>query len=368
MTRLAAALERAHAANRPAKRPDDTPPFTTELKSGPTGLAKPPVSAAEPPPAPAAVANVAVSAPEPPSAPAAVEKPVPTARELTSGPVAVVKLPPVTPDASPAPAKPPRPSAAIPLLRVPADLAAHTPVHVDPALGGKLIGTAGVPFGCVEQYRKLAATLHHIQAERGIKVLLVSSAVAGEGKTLTSTNIALTLSESYGKKVLIVDADLRRPTMHQVFDLPNLTGLSDALRSDKDRTLSLTQVATRLSALTAGRPDPDPMSGLTSPRLRRIVQEASSLFDWVIIDTPPAGLLPDAKLIGALADASVLVIRSGRAPVQLVMQAVEALGRERIVGVVLNGVEGGASGAAPYYGYGYYAYGGHDPASRGTRG
>jgi capsular exopolysaccharide synthesis family protein len=240
------------------------------------------------------------------------------------------------------------------------------PLRADAALAGKLIGTAGVPFGCVEQYRKLAATLHHVQVERGIKVLMVSSAVAGEGKTLTSTNIALTLSESYGKKVLIVDADLRRPTLHQVFDLPNLTGLSDALRCDKDRTLSLTQVASRLTALTAGRPDADPMSGLTSPRLRRIVQEAATVFDWIIIDTPPAGLLPDAKLVAQLADAAILVIRAGKSPVQLVMQAIEALGRERIVGVVLNGVDAKDSGAGPYYGYGYYSYSGADQ-SRGTR-
>jgi capsular exopolysaccharide synthesis family protein len=253
------------------------------------------------------------------------------------------------------------------LLRRPAELPADAPVHADPELAGKLIGTPGVPFGCVEQYRKLAATLHHVQAERGIKVLMISSAVASEGKTLTSTNIALTLSESYGKRVLIIDADLRRPTLHQIFNLPNLTGLSDALRSEKDRTVPLTQVASRLSALTAGRPESDPMGGLTSPRMRRIVQEAAALFDWVIIDTPPAGLLPDAKLITQLAEAAILVIRSGRAPVQLVMQAVESLGRDRIVGVVLNGVDHKASAAAPYYGYGYYSYGGYDQPSAPKR-
>jgi capsular exopolysaccharide synthesis family protein len=259
-----------------------------------------------------------------------------------------------------------KPAGPVPLLRVPANAPADMPVHTAPALAGKLIGTAGVPFGCTEQYRKLGATLHHVQMERGIKVLMVSSAVAGEGKTLTATNIALTLSESYGRKVLIVDADLRRPTLHQVFNLPNLTGLSDALRSQRDRTLSLTRVASRLSVLTAGRPDPDPMSGLTSPRLRRIVQEATTVFDWVIIDTPPAGLLPDAKLIAALAEAAVLVVRSGRAPFQLVKQAIEALGRDRIVGTVLNGVDPRTSAAAPYYGYGYYTYGGHDQPTRST--
>ena len=88
----------------------------------------------------------------------------------------------------------------------------------------------------------------------------------------------------------------------------------------------------------------------------------------MIIDTPPAGLLPDAKLITQLAEAAILVIRSGRAPVQLVMQAVEALGRERIVGVVLNGVDHKASAAAPYYGYGSYSYGGYDQPSAQKKG
>jgi capsular exopolysaccharide synthesis family protein len=325
MTRLAEALERANAATRQAPQPER--------------------------PDPHASAPPAVPAPEPVVALKAVPAPKPAALVTTNN--------------APKPAKT---SGTGVLLRIAAaDIEPGTPVRANPELIGKLIGTPGVPFGCVEQYRKLAATLHHMQVERGIKVLMVSSAVAGEGKTLTSTNIALTLSESYGKKVLIVDADLRRPTLHQIFNLPNLTGLSDALRSEKDRALSVTQVASRLSALTAGRPEADPMSSLTSPRMRRIVQEAVSTFDWIVIDTPPAGLLPDAKLIRELAEAAILVVRSGKAPVNLVMQAVEAIGRERIVGVVLNGVDVKSSAAAPYYGYGYYSYGGYDQPSPGKR-
>ena len=336
MTRLADALERA-SGNRPAPRPEPIaakPELVTQVAEtdAPTAVAEPP--AAAPTTAPTPALTIVKSAP-----PATESKPAKTARTAKA-------------------------AAPVPLLRRPAELRADAPIHADPELAGKLIGTPGVPFGCIEQYRKLGATLHHIQVERGIKVLMVSSAVASEGKTLTSTNIALTLSESYGKRVLIIDANLRRPTLHQIFNLPNLTGLSDALRSERDRTLPLTQVASRLSALTAGRPDADPMSSLTSPRMQRIVQEAAALFDWVIIDTPPAGLLPDAKLITQLAEAAVLVVRAGRAPVQLVMQAVEALGRDRIVGVVLNGVNQASSAAAPYYGYGYYSGGYDQPAAK----
>lgn len=363
MTRLADALERA-SATRPVKRPDacEPPDSPGHAAADASDTATAPVNVAEPEATALERPFVAAKAPEPRSTP----EPGGQAPVLS-----IVKPAAAAPEAKAAAAAKPKkaetPARPAALLRRPLELPPDAPVRADPQLAGKLIGTPGVPFGCVEQYRKLAATLHHVQTERGIKVLMISSAVASEGKTLTSTNIALTLSESYGKRVLIVDADLRRPTLHQIFNLPNLVGLSDALRSEKDRTLPLTQVASRLSALTAGRPDADPMSGLTSPRMRRIIQEAATMFDWVVIDTPPAGLLPDAKLIAQLAEAAILVIRSGKAPVQLVMQAVEALGRDRIVGVVLNGVDLKASAAAPYYGYGYYSYGGSDQSSGAKR-
>src|SRR5205809_576306 len=122
----------------------------------------------------------------------------------------------------------------------------------------------GVPASAVEQYRRLAAALHHTQLERDTKVLMITSASPGEGKTLTATNLALTLSESYRRNVLLIDADLRRPSIHQMFQLPNVLGLSDGLHSMTEEKLSLIQVSDTLTVLLAGRPDPDPISGLTS--------------------------------------------------------------------------------------------------------
>ena len=116
-------------------------------------------------------------------------------------------------------------------------------------------------------------------------------------------------------------------------------------------------VSPRLTLLTAGRPDPDPMSGLTSERMRRVIEEAASRFDWVIIDTPPVGLLPDARLLAAMADATLLVIRAGATPYAFVRRAVEAIGRDRIFGVVLNRAEDGVgTGSYGYYNY-YDSYG-----------
>ena len=145
----------------------------------------------------------------------------------------------------------------------------------------KLVVMPAVSPAAIEQYRRLAASLHHAQLARETKVLMVTSASPGEGKTLTTTNLALTLSESYRRNVLLIDADLRRPNIHQMFQIPNVLGLSDALKSETEQRLSLIQVSENLSVLPAGRPDPDPMGGLTSDRMRRIIQEATAHFDWV---------------------------------------------------------------------------------------
>ena len=209
----------------------------------------------------------------------------------------------------------------------------HTP------FAERLVAHQGIAPVAVEQYRRLAATLHHAQRERGIRVLMVASAAPGEGKTLTVANLALTLSESYHLRVLVVDADLRRPMVHHVMGIANGQGLNDVLKASEDRRPSVVNVSSRLHVLTAGRPDPDPMSGLTSERMRRVVREASERFDWVILDTPPLALLPDANLLAAMVDVAVLVVGAGRTPLKMIERAVEAIGRERIVGVVLNRVE-----------------------------
>src|SRR3989441_5278979 len=216
----------------------------------------------------------------------------------------------------------------------------------------KLVVTERPEQSTIEQYRKLAATLHHAQTERQLKVVMVSSAVSGDGKTLTSTNLALTLSESYRRRVLLIDADLRRPSVHEVFQVKNVTGLTDSLKAENDRRLPLIQASAYLSLLLAGRPDSDPMSGLTSNRMRRLVGEAAATFDWVIIDTPPVVLMPDANLLAAMADAAILVIGAGKTPYKLITRAVDTLGRGKIIGVVLNRVD--RRNVAGGYTYGYY--------------
>jgi protein-tyrosine kinase len=227
------------------------------------------------------------------------------------------------------------------------------PVATAAGVAEKVVVDAETNPASVEQYRRLAAVLHHAQNERGLKVIMVTSALPGEGKTLTASNLALTLSESYQRRVLLVDADLRRPSIHQLFALPSLAGLSDGLRSIEDRKLTLVEVSSHLTVLPAGRPDPDPMSVLTSSRMQYVLDEAREKFDWVIVDTPPVGLMPDAHLLAAMVDGALLIIGAGMSPHRAVAKAADVIGRDRILGVVLNRVARNDMSHGAYY-YSYY--------------
>jgi capsular exopolysaccharide synthesis family protein len=235
------------------------------------------------------------------------------------------------------------------------ELAAETfngsPIRPD----SRLVVNPDLPAIAVEQYRRLAATLHHIQEDRGVKRVIVSSAVANEGKTLTSVNLALTLSQSYAKRVLLIDADLRRPRVNVVFGLSSGPGLSEALDRREPRKLPVAQVSPLLSILPAGKATPDPMAGLTSSRMAAILDDASEQFDFVIIDTPPVGLLSDARLLASMADVALIVVGSGTTPCGAVQRAIDSIGRERVLGIVLNRAdETLARGGEYHYYYGYY--------------
>jgi protein-tyrosine kinase len=201
-----------------------------------------------------------------------------------------------------------------------------------------------------EQFRRVAAALYRVRELRPVKVVMIVSAVPGEGKTLTAVNLALTLSESYKSRVLLVDADLRRPSVHRVFDLPNTAGLKERLVARVDE-LQPIQVSPHLSVLPAGVAQVDPMSALVSDRMKAVLNAGAAQADWVVLDTPPVELLPDANLLASLADVAILVVHAGSTRCQLSQRAVEAIGRDRIVGVVLNQVkESERPDYYPYYG------------------
>src|ERR1700674_5010909 len=130
----------------------------------------------------------------------------------------------------------------------PSDLmgTAPGPYSFASTLAGKLIVGEGAAAGLIEQYRRLAAVMHHAQTQRGVRSVMIASAVAAEGKTLTATNLALTLSQSFDRRVLLIDADLRRPGLHEMFQLPNEQGIVDSLRRPDGGRLPVHAVAPNL--------------------------------------------------------------------------------------------------------------------------
>jgi len=227
--------------------------------------------------------------------------------------------------------------------------------RVHPQVMEKVVVDRRMPAVCREQYRRVSAVLHDAQAANRTQVILVTSALAGEGKTLTAANVAMTLSGSYRKRVLVIDGDLRRPVMHQIFRVETACGLADGLDPTSDMKIVVRQISPLLALLPAGRPTPDPMATLISERMRQLIQEARTTFDWVVIDTPPLVLLPDAHLLASIADAALLVVKAESTPHAMVKRAMDAMGSTKVLGVVLNKTSVAPHGG--YDGYENYQYG-----------
>ncbi len=231
----------------------------------------------------------------------------------------------------------------------------HQLTRLAPSVEGKIVIDAETSPASVEEYRRLATALHLMQGEIGIRTLMISSALPRDGKSLTSSNLALTLSESYKRRVLLIDADLRRPSLHEVFRVPNSVGLAEGLRGDGTMALPYIEVSQNLTILPSGSAERAPMAALTSDRMRTLIAEAKRHFDWVILDTPPVGLLSDANILASVVDGVVLVVGAGGTPYAAVQRAVSEFGRERIIGVVLNRVAHDVGVNRYYNGY-YGAY------------
>jgi capsular exopolysaccharide synthesis family protein len=232
-----------------------------------------------------------------------------------------------------------------PVAMRPAERRQLWPLHG--AFERKLVVSRKATPVAVEQYRRLAGTLHELQVEQGLKTLMVTSALPNEGKTLTVVNLALTLSESYKRRVLLIDADLRRPFIHEVFQLPNTGGLNDVLGAEHGE-LSLVQVSEHLSVLPAGRSD-QPTAALISDRMRVLLEQSAATFDWVLLDAAPVGFMPDAQLLARLTRAVLFVIAAHSTPQLLVNRAIAELDPECVVGTLLNYVEDHNIPAAGYY-------------------
>jgi capsular exopolysaccharide synthesis family protein len=222
---------------------------------------------------------------------------------------------------------------------------------LDSPAADRLVVSANAGPLVVEQFRRLAAEILRARAERELKSVLVTSPAPGDGKSNVAVNLALTLSESFHLRVLLIDADLRRPTLHTLFGVANTAGLAAALVPGHNGRVDTVEVGEALTLLPAGRPETSPLGGLASDRLKHLIADASSRFDWIIVDSPPVGMLADAHLVSEAVDGALLVVRAGVTPHSEMEAAADTLGNERILGIVLNAVD-----PEEVRGEGYYSH------------
>jgi len=192
-------------------------------------------------------------------------------------------------------------------------------------------------------------------------VLLVTSPLAQEGKTTTSVNTAIVLAQR-GARVLMVDADLRRPSIHKAFKIPQRPGLSEYLTGNiSEYPFSPWAQLPNLQVLPSGGSPPHPAELLGSGLMNNSIAEWRKQFDHIVIDTPPALSVTDAVLLSVQADSVILVIRSGQTTKQALRRARQLLAyvNAKIIGVVVNAMDLNESDYYYYYGYygkkyGYY--------------
>lgn len=202
-----------------------------------------------------------------------------------------------------------------------------------------------------EQYRNVRTNIEFASVDKKIRSLIVTSANSSEGKTTTAANIAIVFAQQ-GKKVLLIDADLRKPALHQMLQVENVFGLTNVLTRSKtlETCVANTQIR-NLNFLPCGPIPPNPAELLGANSMKDLLSEAYGMYDLVIFDTSPILPVTDAQVMANQCDASVLVVRSGSTEKDAALKAKQALdsAQGKLLGVVLNDKEQNGS---EYYYYG----------------
>lgn len=202
-----------------------------------------------------------------------------------------------------------------------------------------------------ERYRTIRTNLQFSSIDREMESILVTSAGPAAGKSITAANLAVVYAQQ-GKRTLLIDADMRKPTAHYTFRLDNLTGLSNVLIGETmlERAVESSGVDA-LDVLPCGPIPPNPSELLASKKMRDILEYAKKLYDFVIIDTPPTLAVTDAKILANIVDGSLFVVRSGTTNIEEAEKAIASIKdmRSKFLGVVLNGVA--KSKESDYYYY-----------------
>lgn len=192
-----------------------------------------------------------------------------------------------------------------------------------------------------EAYRKLRTNIQFSSIDSQIQTIMIASALSGEGKTTTIGNLAVTYAQE-GKKVLLMDTDLRKPAVHRMFNVPNHVGLTSVLSSQYKVTEVLRETDVEgLHVLSSGPIPPNPSEMLGSRKMTALLESLKEEYDVILFDTPPVLAVTDALIISSLCDGVLLVVSSGKVKKDLVKKAKAHLEHvnARILGAVLNNVQ-----------------------------
>lgn len=204
-----------------------------------------------------------------------------------------------------------------------------------------------------EQFRTIRTNIQFSMVDKELKTLMVTSASPGAGKSTVSANLAVTIAMQ-GKRVLLVDADMRKPTVHKTFELTNQSGLTTLL-TDKETTIK--DVAHRmptegLYVITSGAIPPNPSELLDSNRMTLLIKEFEEIFDLIIFDTPPVIAVTDAQVMASKVDGTLFVINKGVADKEMVKKSKELLDmvNANVIGAIFNRVDVSKDNYYYYYG------------------
>jgi len=206
-----------------------------------------------------------------------------------------------------------------------------------------------------EAFRTLRTNIQFYNVDKELKTICITSSGPGEGKTTTICNLAITVART-GKRVLLIDGDLRKPQVHKVFNVVNSKGLTNVLAKQADLSEAVKAVddVNGLYVLTSGPKPPNPSELLGSNRMKEFLKEAAENYDLILVDTPPVGVVTDPAVVSTMVDGTILVVRSHQTNMEEARRAKQLLEnvKANILGVVLNSIP--VSGRTYYRYYQYY--------------
>lgn len=201
-----------------------------------------------------------------------------------------------------------------------------------------------------EQYRLIRNNIHFSSVDEEIKTIVVTSPEPNDGKSTTSSNLAVVLAQQ-GKQVLLVDADLRKPTIHYVFNVSNRDGLTNILMKEINLVEAIIKThVPNLEVITSGSIPHNPSELLNSIAMEQVLEELAEIYDYIIFDTPPILLVTDSQIMANKCDGVVMVVASRKSKKDRALKAKDLLekAKAKLLGVVVNGVE---TQKGDYYGY-----------------